>query len=79
MHKKHLLLMLLCCLIPLVALGAVLLFKVPLNTVLIGVIFLLCPLSHLFMMKHMMGDRDHSAEPHHTDRPAERLPDYPNK
>lgn len=75
MQRKHLLIMLLCCLIPLAALGAVLVFKVPFNTVLIGAMFLLCPLSHLLMMKFMMGDHHHDAEHHHSDHSLERTPE----
>ncbi len=74
MQRKHLLIMLLCCLIPLVAVAAVLLFNVPFNTVLIGAMFLLCPLSHLLMMKFMMGDQHHGDEHQHGDHSLERSP-----
>ena len=74
MQRKHFLIMLLCCLIPVAALGAVLLFKVPFNTVFLSAMFLLCPLSHLLMMKFMMGDHNHDAEHHHTDHSLERTP-----
>lgn len=64
MNSKHALIMILCCLIPLVGIAAVTVFNVPLaNVVLVGMI-LLCPLSHLFLMKHMMGDRNDEHERH---------------
>ncbi len=66
MNSKHVLLMLLCCLIPLVGIAAVSIFNVPLNNVLWVGMILLCPLSHLFMMKFMMGkhDGEHTAHVH---------------
>ncbi len=61
--QRHLLLMLICCLIPAAALAAIYLFRVPVPTVLTYAVFLLCPLSHILMMMFM--GRDHK-EPART-------------
>jgi uncharacterized membrane protein YhaH (DUF805 family) len=50
---KHGLLMLLCCLIPIIAIAVVRLFDVPLNNVLYVGLLLLCPVSHVLMMGGM--------------------------
>jgi uncharacterized membrane protein len=59
MSKKHMLIMFACCLLPIVGLGLITIFKVPASTVLLGAMFLICPLSHLLMMKFM--SHDHTA------------------
>ncbi len=63
--KRHTLLMLACCLIPLAALVAVAVFNVPAGSVLTLGILVLCPLLHVIMMRGMMGhgheDHDHHA------------------
>ena len=63
MKKSHIWMMILCCLIPVVGLVAVYFFKIPLNNVLFYGMVLLCPLSHLLMMK-FMGHDHASAEQH---------------
>ncbi|NIS80316.1 MAG: hypothetical protein GTO14_08950 [Anaerolineales bacterium] len=59
MNKRHWILMLLCCLAPLVALGAIFVLKIPLNTVLLIALVLICPLSHILMMLFM--DQEHTS------------------
>ena len=53
--------MVLCCLIPIVALGAILLLRVPVSGAGWLVLILLCPLSHLLMMG--IGQRTHGEAP----------------
>ncbi len=62
MSKKHVLIMLACCLIPLVALAAIFVFKIPVTSVIYLGILLLCPALHLLMMRNMLG--------HHADQGA---------
>ena len=61
MGGRHALMMLVCCLVPAVAIVAVSLFHIPLNTVLYAGLLLLCPLLHIFMMRGMRG-QGHAAE-----------------
>ena len=71
MSKKHLLLMLACCLIPIgliVAIGAL---AIPTSALTTTVIVLMCPLMMLFMMFGMRGDRGDQHE-HHTAEPVEK-------
>ena len=62
MSKKHMLIMLACCLIPVAALIAIFVFKIAVSAVVYGVIMLFCPLSHLLMMR-FMGGHDHDRQP----------------
>jgi uncharacterized membrane protein len=69
MKKSHLWIMILCCLIPIIGLAAIYLFNVPVSNVVFYGLILLCPVSHLLMMKYMGHDHsaaDHSQHEHHA-------------
>ncbi len=72
MSKRHILIMLACCLLPIAGLAMIAFFKIPTSTVLWGAMLLICPLSHLLMMKYMGHDHD---APHPTDRPVTAIKD----
>ncbi len=57
--SRHMLIMVLCCAIPMVAIAAIAAFRIPLPDVLRYGVILLCPLSHFIMMAFMGG---HKAE-----------------
>ena len=61
--QRHLLLMLVCCLIPVVALAAIYLFRIPVPTVLTYAVLLLCPLSHVLMMAFMGRNHNQPTRP----------------
>jgi hypothetical protein len=73
MNKKHALIMLACCLIPLAALAAISVFKIPATSVVYFGIVLLCPALHLLMMRNVMGPDHDQAGQHQVERPAPRL------
>ncbi len=58
--SKHTLIMVLCCLIPLVILGVLWAIGISGSYLILGVI-LLCPLLHIFMLRgmHKGGEHDH--------------------
>lgn len=62
MSKKHILIMIACCLVSLAAAAAIFLFKVSGSTVVWTLLILICPLSHLLMMRFMA--HDHTGENH---------------
>jgi len=62
--KKHMFLMLACCLIPLTGLVAIYLLKLPLNSVFTFGMILLCPLLHFVMMRGMMTGHNHQQADH---------------
>jgi uncharacterized membrane protein len=69
MKKSHLWIMILCCLIPIIGLAAIFLFNVPVSNVVFYGLILLCPISHLLMMKYMGHDHssaDHSQHEHQS-------------
>jgi len=61
-HKSHGILMLLCCLLPIVLLGvlsSVNLQSPGVKNILSGLLILACPLGHLLMMRFMSHDHKH--------------------
>ena len=71
MSKKHLLLMLACCLIPIGLIAAIGALAIPTSGLTTTVIALMCPLMMLFMMFGMRGDHGEHHE-HHTAAPVEK-------
>jgi len=71
MNKKHALIMVACCLIPIAGFVLVSLFNIPLKSVFYFAIILLCPLSHILMMKYMVHGEGHEQH-HHSTLPGSR-------
>ena len=67
--NRHILLMILCCLIPVAALGAIFVLKIPVPQVLTYGLILLCPLGHVLMMG-MMGRQQHRQAADAANRPG---------
>jgi hypothetical protein len=64
MSKKHSVIMILCCLIPIGAFLAIRLLNLQINGLFSFLLILLCPLSHVLMMGSMKHeDHSHHASP----------------
>lgn len=68
MNKKHMLLMLACCLIPIGAIVAISALALPTRALTTTVIALMCPVMMLLMMFGMRGGHEEHHE-HHTTAP----------
>lgn len=53
MKNKHALIMIICCLLPVVGFAVAFLLGIPLGTLGILALLLLCPLGHILMMRSM--------------------------
>lgn len=67
------LIMIACCLVSLVAAAAIFLFKVPGSTVLWTLLILICPLSHLLMMRFMVHDHNGEDQQHENCHKVKQL------
>ena len=76
MSRKHAVIMVLCCLVPLVALVAISILRVPANTVIYVGIALVCPLMHLLVMRGMQHGPEGSAEHAHHQAEMPQTVDY---
>ena len=71
MMKKHMILMLACCLIPIGLIAAISVLALPTSGLTTTVIALMCPLMMLFMMLGMRHDHEEHHE-HHAATPVEK-------
>jgi hypothetical protein len=68
MNKKMILFMIACCLLPVIGLGAILLFHIQVTSVLLISMVLLCPLLHILMMGSMNHEHvEHPSSTHTSD------------
>lgn len=63
MTRRHLILMVIGCLVPIVGLAAIFLFQVQISTVLLFGLFLLCPALHLWMMHDHIANSPQALDP----------------
>jgi len=73
MNRKHALLMILCCLIPLAAFAAISILRVSVNTVIYVAIALACPVMHLFMMRGMANHNHDKEHTHHQSQTSQAI------
>lgn len=71
---NHTLFMVICCTVPMVALAAIFVFKIPLDTIGLFAIMLLCPLLHLLMMRGMGHEGQHPPARCHDRTKVEQEP-----
>ena len=64
MKKSHIWFMILCCLIPVVTLVAIYFFQIPFSKTVFAILMLMCPISHLLMMR--FTGHDHSPAEQHS-------------
>lgn len=70
MNARHILWMFVGCLAMAAGVAAIFAFGVPVNTVLLVALVLICPLAHLLMMRS--GVHDHGEQRSHHPEEAER-------
>lgn len=74
MHKKHMILMLICCLIPVALLGGFFLFNLSIGTALLIGAFLICPVLHGIMFYLFLDNRrSRDAADHSSAIPSKKL------
>ena len=66
MSKTHKVLMVACSLIGIGAIVAIFAFGASVNTVFLALMVLICPLSHILMMRFMGHDHGEHTESHHS-------------
>ncbi|WP_219857089.1 DUF2933 domain-containing protein [Candidatus Hakubella thermalkaliphila] len=71
MSNKHLVFMILCCLIPVALFVGLLVFGIPMSSLIFFALILLCPLAHIFLMRGMGHGGHHEPAP----EPAKRETD----
>lgn len=73
MNKTYKTLMVVCSMAAIGAAAAFFFFKIPVRNVGFGLMILICPLSHLLMMKFM--GHDHGKDPQHEGNPKDVIND----